>query len=95
MTSEENLEKLAQNDWEVAMEPVWKEAKAHYKQQEKEIRDHNKKIEDQEKRECTMDKQVAAAKKKADADAQNWRHYGDMRWQGLQNMWWSTLRRYK
>lgn len=51
------------------MEPVWKEAKAQYKQQEKEIRDHNKKIEDQAKREHTMDKQVAAAKKKADADA--------------------------
>ena len=54
------------------MEPVWKEAKACYKQQEKEIRDHNKKIEDQDKREHTMDKQVAAAKKKADADAQKW-----------------------
>ena len=70
MTSEENLEKLARNDWEAAMEPVWKEVKARYKQQEKEIRDHNKKIEDQEKREHTMGKQVAAAKKKADADAQ-------------------------
>ena len=70
--SEENLEKLAQNDWEAAMETVWKEVKACYKQQEKEIRDHNKKIEDQEKRERTIDKQVAVAKQKADADAQKW-----------------------
>ena len=70
MTSEENLEKLPRNDWEAAMELVWKEAKACYTQQEREIRDHNKKIEDQDKREHTMDKQVAAAKKKADADGQ-------------------------
>ena len=52
------------------MEPVWKEAKARYTQQEKDIRDHNNKIKDQDKREHTMDKQVAAAKKKADADGQ-------------------------
>ena len=60
MTSQENLEKLMKNDWEAAMEPVWKVAKAHYKQQEKEIRDHNKKVEEQEKRGCMMDKQAAA-----------------------------------
>ena len=70
MTSTENLEKLAKNDWETAMEPVWKEAKACYKQQEKEIRDHNKKVEEQEKRERTMDKQAAVAKKKVDAESQ-------------------------
>ena len=52
------------------MEPVWKEVKACNKQQQKEIRDYNNKIEGQEKTECTMDKQVAAMKMKADADAQ-------------------------
>ena len=77
------------------MEPVWKEAKAQYKQQEKEIRDHNKKNKDQEKRECTMDKQGAAAKRRLMQMLKNGRCYGNVRWQGLQNMWWNTLRSYK
>jgi len=84
MTSTENLKKLAKNDWETAMEPVWKEVKAHYKQQEKEIRDHNKKVRNRRKENALWTSRQQWQRRRLMLNLRGGRHSGDVRWQDWQ-----------
>jgi hypothetical protein len=70
MTSMESLEKLAHSDWKVEMQATFKIIRECGKTQEKDIANHNKKVLEQEKQECALNKWHAAEQKKVEAEAE-------------------------